>query len=113
MLVSVLSGVLSCSAGFLQDASRLLDHKRDVVRLLASPIALERAEVFSRQIADWIAEQRPGVPTVASPGIDVHELGRCISCGERLPSGRTWRCHDCLVAFTIALDDDLDPGDRR
>jgi hypothetical protein len=113
MLVSVLSGVLSCSAGFLQDASRLLDHKRDVVRLLASPIALERAEVFSRQIADWIAEQRPGVPTVALPGIDVHELGRCISCGERLPSGRTWRCHDCLVAFTIAFDDDLDPGDRR
>src|SRR5262245_19098278 len=61
-----------------------------------------RADAFRRQADEWAGSGRHGVPLVGLPGVDVR-AGACISCGEALAQGRTWRCAICLRAVQIVL----------
>jgi hypothetical protein len=80
-------------------AQRLLERKSDVLALLAA----EDANVAWR-----VAAMRPQVPQrgaipvlVAREGVSVP--GSCVSCGEHLREGVTFRCSLCSRAAWVVL----------
>jgi hypothetical protein len=58
-----------------------------------------RIEAFRCQLKDW---RGPGVLLLALPGVESGD-GHCVSCGESLEAGRSWRCHYCESAVRIVL----------
>jgi len=74
----------------------------------ASPIAgpsdplAWRVAAFRRQLGEWLAAGRLGVPLLTMPGVALAESA-CVGCGEPLSDGRSWRCPDCVEAVRIAL----------
>ena len=58
-----------------------------------------RIEAFRCQLKDWSG---PGVLLLALPGAEGTD-GHCVSCGESLEAGRSWRCHYCESAVRIVL----------
>jgi hypothetical protein len=60
-----------------------------------------RARSFKRQIAEWTASNRPGVPLLVLPGSPAPQAGWCVSCGCGTADG--WRCVVCLEAVHVAL----------
>ena len=65
-----------------------------------------RVRAFQRQLAEWSAAGRPGVPMFALPGTP--EPGTCVSCGG--PRGKELRCASCMDAVNVVIHE-LDPGD--
>ena len=59
-----------------------------------------RIRAFQRQLAEWSAAGRPGVPVFALPGTP--EPGTCISCGAL--RGKRLRCAPCISAVDAVLD---------
>jgi hypothetical protein len=61
-----------------------------------------RVAVFRQQLDAWTASSRLAVPLLGLPDVEVR-AGACISCGEPLAEGRTWRCALCLRAVELTL----------
>jgi len=59
-----------------------------------------RAQAFRRQIVEWTASNRPGVPVLVLPESPAPKAGRCVSCGTTIEAG--WRCAVCIEAVDIA-----------
>ena len=81
-------GVAPASRSFQQAP----DHPNLASRLIA----------FRDQLAAWVVSGRPAVPILGLPGVEMR-AGSCISCGEPLSEGQTWRCAPCLAAVQIVL----------
>lgn len=89
----------------------LLAHKREILALLTgNPSVSEiarRADAFREQLKRWTASKRVGVPILALSDVEPGDGDRrCISCGERLSPGRSWRCDVCVVAVNRVLAGD-------
>jgi hypothetical protein len=80
-------------------AQRLLKHKAEVLALLAA----EDADVAWR-----VAAMRPQVPQRGPIPVVIAREGEpssgcCVSCGEHLPAGVTFRCSACAQAAWLVL----------
>lgn len=67
----------------------------------------DRVAAFRQQLDEWTASGRFGAPLLGLPGVEVR-AGACISCGEPLTKGQTWRCPLCVRAVEVVLG--LDPA---
>lgn len=61
-----------------------------------------RVVAFRAQLDAWIADGRAAVPFLTFPGVEAGP-GRCVSCGDPLDAGRSWRCAVCEAAVRVAL----------
>lgn len=62
-----------------------------------------RVKALRRQLAEWVASGRPGVPLLVLPEAPAPTLGRCVSCGEPVTEGCCWRCDTCRQAVRVVL----------
>src|SRR5262245_3591518 len=89
--------------------ARLRRHRDSLLALLArqpgpaaDPEVAARVAAFHSQLARWTHARRSGVPLLGLPGVEV-QAGRCLSCGEPLAPGRTYRCVPCVAAVEALL----------
>lgn len=66
------------------------------------PEVARRSAIFRRQVSEWTASGRLGIPLLTLPDAPEPRLGRCVSCGEPISEER-WRCGLCLAAIDLAL----------
>jgi hypothetical protein len=64
-----------------------------------------RVAAYSAQLTAWKATNRIGIPLFVMPDIQ-RPLGdgHCLSCGERLPDGRRYRCAPCVDAIHVVVE---------
>ena len=81
----------------------LIEHKADVIRLLAPPDA---------EVAWRIEAMRPQVPRsgaipilLARPEARTAPRGTCVSCGDPLAADRRVRCAPCVAAVERVLNE--------
>lgn len=85
----------------------LVEANREALRLLVDAYGhcpadvFNRALSFRRQIDEWTASNRPGVPVLTLPSSPPPKADQCISCGCAIETG--WRCGVCLSAVHVAL----------
>lgn len=75
------------------------------------PEVARRSAIFRRQVSEWTASGRLGVPLLTLPDAPTPQLGQCVSCGEPIPEG--WRCGLCLQAVYLALRTEPPETSRR
>jgi hypothetical protein len=66
-----------------------------------NPVVI-RTVAFRDQLDRWTRARRSGVPLLHLPGVESRP-GGCLSCGEALASGRTFRCAPCVAAVEAVL----------
>lgn len=71
---------------------------------------MDRAEAFRRQLTEWVAARRPGVPFFVLPGVESVK-GMCVSCGGPIVHEQAHpdegpavclRCDSCVAAVMAA-----------
>lgn len=63
----------------------------------------DRAQAFEEQMLGWLEEARLGVPVLTLLEPQDIRAGRCISCGDPIPTG--WRCDPCCEAIATVLEE--------
>jgi hypothetical protein len=68
-------------------------------------LVAQRVAAFSEQLAAWRATDRIGIPLFVMPeSRQPVDERHCLSCGERLPDGRRYRCAPCVDAIHIVVE---------
>jgi hypothetical protein len=73
--------------------------------IATTPAALSRllrVAAFRCELEEWAGAGRVGIPLLRLSDVEP-AAGACISCGEPLGSGRSWRCPTCEQAVAKVL----------